>query len=66
MVLKRMSDNSFIYDLKDKKGWIIGCFKEKNYYDSYLQLGKTSFVEPWSDPDVHYHTHAQELYIVLN
>lgn len=61
-----MSDNSLIYDLKDKKGWIIGCFKEKNHYDSYLQLGKTNFIEPWSDPEVHYHTHAQELYIVLN
>lgn len=61
-----MSDNSFIYDLKDKRGWIIGCFKEKNNYDSYLQLGKTSFIEPWSDPDIHYHTQAQELYIVLN
>jgi mannose-6-phosphate isomerase-like protein (cupin superfamily) len=56
-----------LYDLDDKQGWILSSFMEENniHYSPLLQFGRTNFCDPWKDPDFHYHTISQEIYLLI-
>ena len=63
-----MHDSKYsLYDLNDKKGWILSSFLDKNdlHYSPLLQFGRTNFCDPWQDPSFHYHTVSQEIYFLV-
>lgn len=54
-----------LYNLTNKQGWLLSHQHQKDHYSPFIQFGRTNFSNPWSDPEIHYHTTAQELYFVL-
>lgn len=62
-----MKDKKFVlYDLNEKKGWILSSFKDEEdiHFSPLLQLGRTNFCNPWEDQDFHHHTTSLELYLL--
>ncbi len=60
-----VQSNSILYDLNEKKGWLLKSSKDGSWHSKWLQLGRTNFIEPWTDEKFHYHSTSQEIYFVL-
>lgn len=58
-------DKPALYDLNEKKGWLLKSTNKDKWYSQLLQLGRTNFVEPWNDGKFHYHSISQEIYYVV-
>jgi mannose-6-phosphate isomerase-like protein (cupin superfamily) len=65
-----MSENNYIlYNLNTiGTDWFLSCKKNEDdrTYSPYLQLRFSNYVDPWDDPIPHYHTKAQEIFILLD
>ncbi|NHK31716.1 MAG: hypothetical protein FK730_10215 [Asgard group archaeon] len=55
-----------LYNLQNKGGWLLSPTFTNEFYSTLIQFGRTDFLEPWSDPAIHYHTNSQELYLVMH
>ncbi|NHJ41343.1 MAG: hypothetical protein FK731_15025 [Asgard group archaeon] len=55
-----------LYNLLNKGGWLLSPNHQDEFCSTLIQLGRTDFLDPWSDPAFHYHTNSQELYLVMH
>ncbi|NHJ49149.1 MAG: cupin domain-containing protein [Asgard group archaeon] len=55
-----------LYNLHDKGGWLLSPTYDDKFNSNFIQFGRTNFLDPWSDPAIHYHTTSQELYLVMH